>query len=264
MQWVDVAGVPGAGKSTICNPLWPFRLRLGDDRDPPPVDWQPFIDEITRLLGLIRTHATSPTFGQLNRRVMRRMVAVAQTPERVRLWRDFGKVRQGPYLQTGFVQPGLSFAWRLNEVGADVDEIRRYLELMPVSLGVAFLEADEASLRDRNRSRTARQDYTLTIPLFTQAIRIAKEVLRARGVRVAEIDVQRQSIYESRAALVAFAAAARSRPSTMPVYSGQRGLGRAPVWWKRGLVWAMSRAGSGHSTSATRSKDQPTSGSQAG
>jgi hypothetical protein len=53
LKWVDVFGPPGAGKSTICDPLWGHR-EIGWDFKLPPAAWQPFLDEVTSLFLTIR------------------------------------------------------------------------------------------------------------------------------------------------------------------------------------------------------------------
>ena len=43
MQWVDVCGFPGSGKSTICDPIWgPHDIDIEDLL--PPEEWHDFLN----------------------------------------------------------------------------------------------------------------------------------------------------------------------------------------------------------------------------
>jgi hypothetical protein len=73
---------------------------------------------------------------------------------------------------------------------------------------VAFLEAPVDVIIARNNARklvpaTAHEDREYQVPLMQEPIRIAKEVLRERGVPIIEIDTT-QSIESSRNLLVEF------------------------------------------------------------
>src|SRR3990167_4079928 len=201
VNWVDVCGPPGIGKSTLCDPLWGHR-EIGWDGKLPPASWQPFLEEMTTLFRLIRPHWSFVPAVRMNNRSVRKMATVA---------RMAGDPRRGAYVQTGFVQRGLGFGWRLNQMGADVNLIRQFFKLMPVSIGVAFLDASEATIVARNEARkrkpeTAHEDRSFMVPLMAEPIRIAKEALHERGVPVIEIDVERQSVESARKQLVEFAA----------------------------------------------------------
>lgn len=82
------------------------------------------------------------------------------------------------YTQTGFAQRGLGIGWRLD----NPEDIRPYFELMPVSLGVAFLTGDVAEIQRRNVARG--KDRSHMVPLMVEPQRIAIEVLRSRGIPV--------------------------------------------------------------------------------
>jgi hypothetical protein len=236
MNWLDVAGPPGAGKSTICDPLWHHKA-IDWDGKLPPSSWRPFLDEMTTLFGLIRGHWSFVPAVRMNNRSVRKMATVARLKAgRYRMdetseWKDLG-----PYIQTGLVQRGLGFGWRLNQMGADVNLIRRYFWLMPVSIGVVFLEADDATIIARNNARkqvaaTAHEDRAFMVPLMREPIRIAKEVLHERGVPVLELDVQSQTPDEARRHLLAFA-------DNPPCDASALGSGREeallqpPPWWR--------------------------------
>lgn len=211
MRWVDVAGPPGSGKSSLCYPVWGDKS-VGWDGKPPPAYWRPFLDEITVLMGLVRDHPSIEAVVRMNDRSakkmatverMRREIIVSMPPEQ-------RPSEAGVFIQTGLVQRILGFGWRLQDLGRDINLIRRALWLMPVSVGVAFLEADLETLLARNRGResnpaTAHENRSYQVPLMLPSIALAKEVLRERGVPVVAIDVQRQSIDDARAALFAFA-----------------------------------------------------------
>lgn len=239
MRWLDVAGPPGVGKSTLCDPLWgPHSIPLSDI--PPPTDFHDFINEVTRLFGVVREHPSFVAAVRMNRRSLRKMAAV-------------NSMEGGPYIQTGFVQRGLGFGWRLVDMGKPVEELWHFFRLMPASLGVVFLEATAEALVERNRAReqvkeTAHENRAFMGPLMKPAIEFAKEVLNARGVPVRTIDTS-GDIERARKELVAFA---RDRHGAVeheikipavaprymePGYSSPAGFSRQapvlspPTWW---------------------------------
>lgn len=224
MNWVDVCGPPGVGKSTLCDPLWGHR-EVGWDGKLPPQDWQPFIDEISRLFLLIRTHWSFGPAIRMNNRSLRKMATVARIPE---------QPGRGPYVQTGLVQRGLGFGWRLNQMGADVNEIRPYFRLMPVSIGVVLLMADMAVIEERNRKRldnpaTAHENRAFMVPLMMEPIRVACEELADRGIPFTAIRTD-QSQDDARRRLADFA----SRPpcDAAPIRSGsEMEILSPPAWW---------------------------------
>lgn len=240
MNWLDVAGPPGVGKSTICDPLWHSQLRFDDGRLPP-ASWQPFLDEITRLFGLIRRHETFQAAIRMNRRSVRKMATVARMSEpdgAGAIWGQDGPIRldrwHGPYIQTGLVQRGLGFGWRLNQMGADVNEIRDYFRLMPVSLGVAVLSAPAEIIEARNRARlgnpaTAHEDRAFMVPLMAKPLEVALEILRGRGVPILAVDTT-WPVETCRAALVDFAAA-RAAVADAHGYRSEGEVLCAPPWW---------------------------------
>lgn len=197
MKWVDVAGVPGSGKSTLCYPVWGDRSVTWDGL-PMPEEWQPFLAEIVKLFYLVRDHPTYEAVVRMNNRSAGKMAAV------------YRKADSRTFIQTGFLQRILGFGWRLHQMRRDINLIRPALEIMPVSAGVVFLEADLETLLQRNKDReavpeTAHENRGFQVPHMLACIPLAKQVMHARGVRVAEIDVQHQSIDEARARLLAMA-----------------------------------------------------------
>ena len=185
MQWVDVAGPPGSGKSTLCDPIWgPHDLPI--DNRPPPEEWDRFVRETTRLFYLIASHPTFDAAVRMNNRSFRKMATVYRSP------------KKGPYIQTGFLQRGLGFGWRLQDLKnmghhVSVEALRGWLELMPISLGVALTKCPPEVVVERNKAReevkeTAHENRSHMVPLMLPAIELAKEVLHERGVRVVEID----------------------------------------------------------------------------
>jgi hypothetical protein len=197
MNFLDVAGCPGSGKSSLCYPIWMDRSVTWDGA-PPPSSWRLFLDEITMLYGLVQDHPTFQAVLRMNDRSIKKMATVN------RIQRD------DVFIQTGFVQRILGFGWRLHEMGRDINLIRNALWTMPASVGVVFLEADLETLLQRNRDRekvpeTAHENRSHQVPHMLACIPLAKEVLRARAVPVLELDVQHQSIEDARAQLLAFA-----------------------------------------------------------
>jgi hypothetical protein len=240
MRWCDVAGPPGVGKSTLCDPLWgPHDVEPREIK--PPIEWHDFCNEVSRLLGLVREHKSFVAAVRMNRRSMRKMASVSAM--------ESGK----PYIQTGFVQRGLGFGWRLVDMGKPVEELYHFFRLMPVSLGVVFLETDADALVERNVARekvkeTAHENRSFMGPLMQPAIEFARNVLDDRGVPVkvisttGNIDIARKELIDfskEREEELGHANAPAMRPKYLePRQPAQTGLGgqveavqSAPVWW---------------------------------
>jgi hypothetical protein len=213
--------MPGAGKSTICDPIWHHKAITWDGL-PPPAYWRPFIDEITTLFGLIRRHPTIEAAVRMNNRSLRKMATVGRM--------DGDKT----YIHTGLVQRGLGFGWRLADMGADVNLIRRYFWLMPVSLGVAWLKIDPETVKERNRARrlvpaTAHEDRSHMIAPMMAALPVALDVLHERGVSAIEIDTT-LPVDDARQLLIDYAD--KQARDTPPARSGgEVPLLSLPAWW---------------------------------
>ena len=221
MKWVDVAGPPGSGKSTLCDPLWgphelPIQNRL------PPLEWHDFLNEITRLFLMIRGHWSYTAAVRMNNRSIRKMSTVARCE------------RKTTYIQTGLVQRGLGFGWRLNDLGIPLRELEHYFRLMPVSVGVAITNCPQDEIVKRNHDRekvkaTAHENRDFMVPLMLPAIDIARKVLEDRGVNILNISTEGNP-EGGRARLVNFAsgpsfeAATARRSSEVEVFS-------APPWF---------------------------------
>jgi hypothetical protein len=189
LQWLEVAGAPGSGKSTICDPLWGPRAVEWDGKSHP-VEWAPFLSCVERLLGMIRHHPSYRTCESMVERSLRKMATVSRMPG------------AAVYMQTGFAQRALGIGWRL---GRKVEAIADYYQTMPVSLGVAFLTAPIDEVQARNVARG--KDRSWMVPLVERPRHIGLQVLRARGVPVLEIDALEQAGV-NRDRLAAFARAA--------------------------------------------------------
>lgn len=228
MKWLDVCGPPGVGKSTLCDPLWgPHDIPIADTEIPP--EWTDFANEVTRLFGVIREHPTLTAAVRMNRRSFRKMAVVHRANEV-----QPGINKRGPYVQTGFVQRGLGFGWRLVEMGKPIQELSHFFRLMPVSIGVVFLECDTAIVKGRNIDResvkeTAHENRSHMVDLMQPAIRYAKQQLGDRGVPIMFVRTDR-SVEEAREELLNFAAMEACDAEAVR-YRGEIPPVQAPVWW---------------------------------
>ena len=228
MLWVDVAGPPGVGKSTLCDPIWgPHQLPIKDL--PPPPHWHDFVNEVTRLMMLVREHPSFVAAVRMNRRSMRKMATVGAVFEN-----SDATGPAGPYIQTGFVQRGLGFGWRLTDMGKDISELVHFFRLMPASIGVAFLKAPADTVAQRNKERervakTAHENRAFMVPLMQPALELANEVLNGRGVPTIHIDTSRP-VDDCRKDLLEFAA--RNPRNLAPHGSSRQGpILSPPDWW---------------------------------
>ena len=195
MNWLDVCGPPGSGKSTLCDPFWPPHAVPIENRLPP-AQWHDFLNEISRLFWLIRKHPSFDAAVRMNNRSIRKIATVART------------AGEGPYIQTALVQRGLGFGWRMNDLGIDLNELRHFFRLMPVSIGVAVARCPAEIVKQRNFERenvkaTAHENRAFMHDLMLPAIELALEVLRARGVPIVEIDTT-QPLNVARKQLIEF------------------------------------------------------------
>ena len=227
MQWLDVCGAPGSGKSTLCDPLWgPHELPI--ERRLPPAMWHDFLNEITRLLCIVRPHPTFQAALRMNNRSIRKMATVARAKT---VWHEGYK---RPYVQTGLVQRGLGFGWRLHDMGIDLQELTHYFRLMPVSIGVAVTRCPQEEIERRNHARklvkeTAHEDRAHMVTLMLPAIEVALGVLDARGVPILEVSTD-QPIEQARQEVVSFV---MQEPfdSEASGHSCEGEVLSAPPWW---------------------------------
>lgn len=220
IRFLDVSGPPGAGKSSLCYPVWGDRSVTWDGL-PPPAAWKPFLDELATLMRLVSDHPSIQAVLRMNDRSIKKMATVDRmaAPE-----------GNPVFIQTGLVQRILGFGWRLQDLRRDINLIRRALWLMPVSVGVVFLEADLETLLERNRKRehdyhegraSHNENRSAQVPLMLPSIVVAKEALHERGVPIVEIDVQNQSIDAARGELMAFASGSVCHSAQMTQNSAQ-------------------------------------------
>lgn len=224
MKWLDVCGPPGSGKSTLCDPIWgPHALPI--DNKLPPARWHCFLNEITRLFHLIQPHPTFPAALRMVNRSIRKISTVARIAS-----------HQQVYIQTGLIQRGLGFGWRLNDLGIDLRELEHFFRLMPVSIGAAFTSCPADIVKQRNHDRklvaaTAHEDRAHMVPLMLPAIDIAKEALLERGVPIIEIDTSGHPD-AGREQLIRFAAQAPFDPEA-DGSEREVALLQTPPWWSR-------------------------------
>lgn len=221
MNWVDVCGPPGCGKSTLCDPLWgPHAIE--PDMGLPPAEWQDFFNEISRLMHLLRKHKSFVPLVRMCRRSAMKMSAVARNPE------------DKTYIQTGFAQRGLGIGWRLNDAGIDINELRHFFRLMPVSCGVVMLEADTKTVEQRNQDRlkvkeTAHENRDYMVSLMQPGIEIATEVLSDRGIPFTCVSTE-QPVESARHQLTDFADRNLVYAKTMGLDYKMAVLS-PPLWW---------------------------------
>lgn len=223
MRWIDVAGPPGAGKSTLCDPLWgPHDIQFSDTL--PPAPWQDFSNEVTRLFGLLKDHPSFVATVRMHRRSFRKMTSV------------FYDEREEAYVQTGFVQRGLGLGWRMVDAGIDLNELRHFFRLMPVSIGVAFCQVDPEIVKQRNADRekvkeTAHENRAFMVELMEPAINVAREELDKRCVPTWAIDTSDPEQTEKcRGVLRGLALREACHPQeTRPC--GEVPVLSPPVWW---------------------------------
>jgi len=184
MRWVDVAGPPGVGKSTLMDGLWPPRC-IEFDEKPYPKEWAKFIAVTNRLLSKIQDHPSFAGCKSMTQRSFKKIATISRMKD------------DRIYIQTGLVQRGLGIGWRLK----DQEEIAAYFEAMPVSLGVVILFADVETVQERNVKRN--KDRSHMVPFMERPTRIAVEVLRDR-IPLIELDT-RNSVVKNTRKLLAFA-----------------------------------------------------------
>lgn len=189
MNFIDVMGAPGVGKSTLLDDLWPPRAIVGDGT-PPAHEWAEFLVCAYLLLDQCRRHPTHDRCASMMKRSFTKMAAVA--------------ARNDPrtYIQTGFAQRGLGLGWRLEAIDASSGPVAEYYRLMPVSLGVVILKAPVDLIQHRNVARG--KDRSHMVPHMVRSLEIAEDVLRARKVPVQVIDTTRP-VEHSRGKLLHFA-----------------------------------------------------------
>lgn len=224
MLWLDIAGLPGAGKSTLARPVWGDKS-IGWDGLVPPAHWAQFLDEITNLCVHIQDHPTFPEILRISTRYAQKMSSVYRMQD------------NRVFVQTGWCQCILGFGWRVVHMNLNVNLIRRSIWLMPVSVGVAFLEASQEVIKARNRARledpaTAQVDRSFMVEPMLPAITLAKEVLQQRGIPVIGIDVEHQSTESSREELYAFSDSTARNHVSKRVWGEISTISKPPRWWQ--------------------------------
>jgi hypothetical protein len=164
MRWLDVAGSPASGKSTLCDAHSPRKV---DGVAPTPPSWEPFLKCVASLVSLVDSSECATIVNGYVRKI-----AVIAGME--------GEI----YVNTGLAQGGLELGWRLDRPEMVAD----YFWLMPVSVGVVFLWADEETLRRRNQNR--KRDRSHMVSGMERARAIGAGVLRSRGVAVTSLDTR--------------------------------------------------------------------------
>jgi hypothetical protein len=222
MDYVDVCGPPGSGKSTICDAFWgPHALGFEDRL--PPASWAVFIDEMTRLFEVIKPHPTFDAAVRMNNRSIRKISAVVRKPGS---W---------PYTQTALVQRGLGFGWRMVDLGIDLTELHRFFWVMPMPLGVALARCPANIVKQRNVARervpaTAHENRSHMVDLMQPALTVLTGCLHGRGVPFIEIDTT-QPIDMARQQLVAFATERLREARANTEEDTEAEIAKIPPWW---------------------------------
>ena len=236
MKWVDVAGAPGSGKSTLCDPLWgPHELPI--ENRLPPMEWHDFLNEVTRLFILIQKHPSFEAAIRMNNRSIRKIATVARkSTDGTYIQTDGTYIqRNDTYIQTGLVQRGLGFGWRMNQLGIPLRELEHYFRLMPVSVGVVITKCPEEEVVRRNLIReavkaTAHENRDFMVPLMLPAIDVAKKVLLDRGVFVLELSTEGDPGV-GRKKLLSFASGHTYNPAS-DGHSCEVAVFSAPPWFR--------------------------------
>jgi hypothetical protein len=186
MNWLDVCGPPAVGKSTLLDDLWPPR-GIPYDGGGYPDEWLEFLSVAWRLLDEVTDHPSHHKCASMMKRSFQKMATVRRRKDR------------RTYIQTGFAQRGLGLGWRHK----DAEAVAAFYQVMPVSLGVVILKAPLDVIEHRNRMRD-KPDRSHMVPGMIRPLEVAEDVLRARGVPVAVLDMTRP-IERNREKLAAFA-----------------------------------------------------------
>lgn len=183
MRWVDVAGVPGVGKSAICDELWTRQIGQQSWAGTPlPPEWDAFVGVTQRLTAA----STQPEECRgLVEALLCKVATVARMPG------------EAVYANTALAQIGLEFGWRLT----DPQAVSEFYELMPVSAGVVFMFADLETVRARNRTR--RRDFSERVVAMDRAREVGQRILIERGVAVLMLDTTK-TVDANRRTLQAF------------------------------------------------------------
>jgi hypothetical protein len=235
MDFLDLCGAPGSGKSTLADAFWHPHAFTPEDRLPP-VNWHDFINEIGRLFYLIRKHPTIGAAVRMNNRSVRKMATVARMEGETHYSVNLDGMVPKPYIQTGLVQRGLGFGWRMVDLGIDINELRHFFRLMPVSIGVVVTRCPPEIVAQRNRDRekvaaTRHENREHMIPLMAPAIELAIEVLRGRHVPVWEISTT-QPVEDARAQLLTYASNGPCDASQMGLGGEMEAMQIPPPWWR--------------------------------
>ena len=185
MQWVELLGPHGIGKSTLVKRVRKrpgmTRFRIKNDVVTPLIEgwdlnrpttwkqlahWRPFLEVVESLYRKSKDDARPDTKRRRNLcRTALRMSMVQAAPGNEVTPRDILGAE----------------GMRLSFVLKDPDEIRRYFQTMPLSIGVIMLEASFDEIVKRNSSRApARPDFGALTKQGMRACAIAAEEFAKR------------------------------------------------------------------------------------
>lgn len=155
-MWVELAGPPGVGKSTTFAAFRGPKINLSANAEPPKT-WGAWI---------AKTDAVFASLCRSRRANFHRATRIAAA------------IRARVLSDSLLTQRAQSMA----AVGATPDQVRQYLETMPLPDAVVFLDNGDAEIVRRNKQRG--RDMSGELDSARWSLEIARQVLTDRGVLV--------------------------------------------------------------------------------
>ena len=179
MQWIELVGSPGSGKSTLIDYRFPPDY-ITYDASIPPKEWKEFLDFTHHLLDLTSRHKEYRVGVSLVKRSIKKMTTVYNTKSST------------VYIQTGFMQRALGLYRRLPVANRQL--IEEYLEMCPTPLGVIVLYADIETLKNHNRSRK-KQDRSHMLEATEACMELVRRSIKKRELPWLQLDTRNPIAY---------------------------------------------------------------------